>query len=204
MNRTLANKVWLVFTFKGGSKVFLYFGLRDTEEEKETSFRLNQGWCDSHWSLRIFRDAMEYLGAISDHWRYQEVLRDKQARKSSKNTPTEWTFEKVTDDGGYLLTKVGARDTCVSKKMIRQESMGIPSGYEGFSLGIRSVDISTKALGNTLLLVAHCQFSFGQSSGKNDRRNSGGTLRQKVLPYWHLTFDIWHTTFELRHLNFDI
>ena len=48
INRTLINEVWLVFTFKGGSKVFLYFSLRDTEEEKKTSFRLKQEWFDSH------------------------------------------------------------------------------------------------------------------------------------------------------------
>ena len=53
------------------SKFFPYSSLRDTEEEKEPSFRLSQGRFDSlqgrSTSLRIFRDAMEYSGAISDH-----------------------------------------------------------------------------------------------------------------------------------------
>ena len=37
--------------------------------------------------------------------------------------------------------------------------------------------------------------------GKNDRRNSGGTLRQKfhLINIWHLIFDIWHMTFYIFH-----
>ena len=35
--------------------------------------------------------------------------------------------------------------------------------------------------------------------GKNDRKNSGGTLRQKfnLIDIWHLIFDIWHMTFDI-------
>ena len=34
---------------------------------------------------------------------------------------------------------------------------------------------------------------------KNDRRNSGGTLRQNLNDIWHMTFDIWHLTLNIGH-----
>ena len=42
--------------------------------------------------------------------------------------------------------------------------------------------------------------------GKNDRRNSGGTLRQKfnLIDIWHLIFDIfyiWHMTFDIQPMD---
>ena len=44
------------------------------------------------------------------------------------------------------------------------------------------------------------------SSVKNDRRSSGGTLRQKFnfIDLWHLTFYIWFLTFYIWHFTYDI
>ena len=41
---------------------------------------------------------------------------------------------------------------------------------------------------------------------KNDRRNSGGTLRQKLnlIDLWHLIFDTLHLTYDILHLTFYI
>ena len=48
--------------------------------------------------------------------------------------------------------------------------------------------------------------SYQSSSNKNDRRNSGCTLRQKfnLIDIWHLIFDIWHFIFDIWHLTFFI
>ena len=38
---------------------------------------------------------------------------------------------------------------------------------------------------------------------KNDRRNSGGALRQKfnLFDIWHLIFEIWHLTFDIQPMD---
>ena len=41
---------------------------------------------------------------------------------------------------------------------------------------------------------------------KNNRRNSGGMLQQKVysVAMWHLTFDVWHLAFDIWRLTSDV